>query len=237
MDFEGYRVYLGENREALPLVGQYDSNVAPGDTTGFNTGFGNVFLGADSVKIDGRWYQYRQTVHGLRNGFRYFAAVTAFDRGNNIIESLESGLTQNLALAVPAPAANERTNIEPTVFPNPYRVEARWDQGDKVRDHYLWFTRLPRLCTLRIFTLSGDLIFEKNFDGSTYRGDNARGLYNPQTDSPLAPPTLSGTTFAWDLITRQGQAIATGLYLFSVEDKSTHDRTVGKFLVVKSDRE
>ncbi len=236
IDFEGYRVYLGESRDRLRKVGEFDSNVFPGDTTGFNTGFAAVRLATPAV-FDGRSYAYKFTARGLRNGFKYFASVSAFDRGNSIIESLESGQTQNLSLAVPGPNENERPGVGPTVFPNPYRVEARWDQGRKVRDHYLWFTKLPRRCTLRIFTLSGDLILERAFDGSTYRGDGARGLYNPVQDTPLAPPTLSGTSFAWNLITREGQAAATGLYLFSVEDSDTGERTVGKFLIVKSDRE
>ena len=56
--------------------------------------------------------------------------------------------------------------------------------------------------------------------------------------SRFVSSTLSGTTFAWDLITKEGQAAATGLYLYSVEDKDHgNQRTVGKFLIVKSDRE
>ena len=235
-DFEGYRIYVGESRDKMLRVGEFDSNVPPGDTTGFNTGFAAVRL-TSPVTFDGRQYQYRYTVPALRNGFKYYAAITAFDRGNNLIEPLESGQTQNLELAVPGPTSDERPGTGPTVFPNPYRVEAAWDQGAKVRDHYLWFTKLPKRCTLRIFTLAGDLIFERNFDGSTYNGDSARGLYSGPRDTPLAAPTLSGTTFAWDLITKQGQAAATGLYLFSVEDKDGGKRTVGKFLIVKSDRE
>jgi hypothetical protein len=237
VDFEGYRIYVGQARNELLQVAQFDSNVPPGDTTGFNTGFKAVDLGADSVRFGSTWYHYRFTVPGLRNGFKYYCAVTSFDRGTSLIESLESGTTQNLTLAVPGPAADERKAIGPTVFPNPYRVEARWDQGQKVRDHYLWFTRLPARCKLKIFTLAGDLVFEKDFDGSTYAGEGARGLYNPAQDAPLAPPSLSGTTFAWDLISREGQAVATGLYLFSVEDKNGGKRTVGKFLIIKSDRE
>lgn len=234
-DFEGFRIYVGDARNTLTRVGEFDSNVSPGDTTGFNTGFDAIKL-TPPVTLDGRTYYYKYTVRGLRNGFKYFCSVTAFDRGNNLIESLESGQTQNLALAVPGPTADERKGEGPTVFPNPYRVEAMWDQGSKVRDHYLWFTKLPKRCTLRIFTLSGDLLLERSFDGSTYTGDSARGLYSAPRDQ-LAAPTLSGTTFAWDLITREGQAAATGLYLFSVEDRDTGKRTVGKFLIVKSDRE
>ena len=36
---------------------------------------------------------------------------------------------------------------------------------------------------------------------------------------------------------REGQAIATGLYLFAVEDRETGEVERGKFLVIKSDRE
>ena len=67
-----------------------------------------------------------------------------------------------------------------TVYPNPYRVEARWDRGTLVRDHYLWFANLPKRCVLRIYTLGGDLVFDTRFDGATYRGDGARGLYDPR---------------------------------------------------------
>jgi hypothetical protein len=39
------------------------------------------------------------------------------------------------------------------------------------------------------------------------------------------------------MITRQGQAVATGLYIYSVEDLNGGERSIGKFLIVKSDRE
>jgi hypothetical protein len=235
-DFEGYRLYLGEARNDLKRVASFDSNVPPGDTTGFNSGFSQVKLNTP-VTFDGVPYHYKYTVGGLKNGFKYYTSVTSYDLGNNVIEPLESGQTQNLALAVPGPASGEHSGTGPIVFPNPYRVEARWDQGQKIRDHYLWFTQLPKRCTLKILTLSGDLVLEQQFDGSTYDGSNARGLYSSARDTPLAPPSLSGTSFAWDLITREGEPVATGLYLFTVEDKDTGKRTVGKFLIVKSDRE
>jgi hypothetical protein len=123
------------------------------------------------------------------------------------------------------------------VFPNPYRVEARWDQGRLVRDHYLWFANLPPRAALRVFTLSGDLVFETHFDGSGYHGEGARGLYDPGTQLDTPPPTLSGTSYAWNLISSRGQAVATGLYLYSVEDLDSGRVQRGKFLVVKSDRE
>jgi len=74
-----------------------------------------------------------------------------------------------------------------------------------VRDHYLWFARLPRRCVLRIYTLAGDRVFEARFDGDTYHGESARGLFDPRQDLDTGPPVLSGGSFAWDLITEQGR--------------------------------
>ncbi len=235
-DFEGYRVYAGEDRLDLHRIAQFDKNVPPGDTTGFNTGLSAIEL-PQPVVIDGISYKYRFTVPAVRNGFKYFVAVTSYDLGNVEIEPLESGVAQNKTLAIPGPAPGERPSGQVTVFPNPYRVEARWDQGSNVRDHYLWFANLPSRCTLKIFTLSGDLVFETDFDGAQYHGGGSRGIYDPARELDVPPPTLSGTTFGWNLISRQGQAVATGLYMYAVEDRDTGDRTLGKFLIVKSDRE
>ena len=240
LDFEGYRLYLGEGRLDLGRIAQFDLATAPHDSTGFNTGFDACRLPVP-VTIDGVPYQYRYTVRGLRDGFHYFAAVTAYDLGTPDIESLESGISQNKIMVIPGLAPGETVDgvaDKVLVFPNPYRVEARWDVGQKVRDHYLWFANLPERCALRIYTLSGDLVFETDFDGSSYAGQGARGVYDPRRELDVQAPTLSGTSYAWNLITREGQAAATGLYLYSIEDKTgKRQRTVGKFLIVKSDRE
>ncbi len=232
LDFEGYRIYLSQDRDELSRVAQYDRP----DTVGFDTGFGDVAL-ADSVVIDGVYYHYRKRITGLKTGFKYYAAVTAYDIGDDQIESLESGVTQNLAQAVPAPSPGEAAGRTVSVFPNPYKVEAKWDAGRLVRDHYLWFANLPQRCTIRIYTLAGDLLKRVDFDGAIYDGSSARGLFDPAAETALGAPSLSGSLYAWDLITDQGQAAASGLYLFAVEDGATGAVQRGKFLVVKSDRE
>jgi hypothetical protein len=235
-DFEGYRLYAGEARDSLHLIGQFDLAAAPHDTTGFNTGL-DVVRQNPPVTIDGETYQYKYTLSSLRTGFKYFAAVTAYDLGNTEIESLESGRTQNEIMFVPAPRAGEHSGGV-VVFPNPYRVEAAWDHEawklGNVREHYLWFANLPPHCNIRIYTLAGDLVLDEAFDGATYNGSNARGIYDPAND---LPGTFSGATFGWDLVTRRGQAAATGLYMWSVEDKANGKTQVGKVLIVKSDRE
>ena len=230
LDFEGYRVYAGRDANRLTLVAQYDQP----DTVGFDTGFGTIRLPTPEI-IDGDTVRYRHRLTGLRDGFTYTVAVTAFDLGDTQIGSLESGMNENKQIAVPNPAPGERSGV--TVYPNPYKVEAAWDAGRLVRDHYLWFANLPRRARLSIYTLAGDLVYATDFDGATYDGSSARGLYDRTADVGTPPPALSGASFAWDLITRQGQAAASGLYLDAVKDldKGTVER--GKFLIVKSDRE
>jgi hypothetical protein len=230
LDFEGYRVYIGRDPNRLTLVAQYDQP----DTVGFDTGFGTIRLPVPEI-IDGDTVRYRHRIGGLRDGFTYTVAVTAFDLGDTQVGSLESGLNENKQIAVPNPAPGERGGV--TVYPNPYKVEAAWDAGRLVRDHYLWFANLPRRARLTIYTLAGDLVYATDFDGSTYDGSSARGLYDRTADVGTPPPALSGASFAWDLITKEGQAAASGLYLYAVKDLDTGAIERGKFLIVKSDRE
>ena len=77
----------------------------------------------------------------------------------------------------------------------------------------------------------------REFDGATYQTENVRGIWTPERNPDTGAPALSGATFAWDLISDRGQAIATGLYLWTVEDRSGGGMQRGKLLVVKSDRE
>ena len=235
-DFEGYRIYVGEGRlkEDMRMVAQFDLAAAPNDTIGFNTGMDSITAAVPYVDAQGHVYKYHFRLDHLRDGFKYWGSVTSYDVGNSQIESLESGIPQNEAMFVPGPSAGELAGTGVTVFPNPYRVETKWDAGVTARSHYLWFANLPADCKLKIYTLAGALIFETDFNGGTYDGRNARGIYQPTSD---LRPNLSGTMFGWDLITREGQAAATGLYLWAVEDKHSGKRQTGKVLLVKSDRE
>jgi len=38
---------------------------------------------------------------------------------------------------------------------------------------------------------------------------------------------------AWDLVSRKDQGVASGLYLYAVEEPGGGNRQVGKFLIVK----
>lgn len=231
-DFEGYRVYFGSDRVAPPLVAQFDIV----DTTGFNTGLQGARLATPEI-IDGDTMRYAYTVSGVKDGFSYYAAVTSYDTGDSRVPSLESGITQNKRLVVPLASSSESNGHGVTVFPNPYKVEAQWDAGALVRDHYLWFANLPPRAHVSIFTLAGDLVYETDFNGATYHGEGTRGLYDTRSDLDTPPPDLSGSSLAWNLISKEGQAIASGIYLYSVRDLDSGKVQRGKFLVLKSDRE
>jgi len=229
-DFEGYRVYLGLDQQAPTRLAQFDLP----DTTGFNTGLEPARAPTPLVR-DGISYPYHYRITGLRDGFRYWGAVTSYDTGDPSVESLESGISQNKFLVVPTANATEHRGV--VVFPNPYRVEAIWDAGKVPRDKVVWFAGLPSRCTIRVYTLAGDQVMAREFDGSTYHTENVRGVWTPERNPDTGPPALSGAAFAWDLITDRGQATATGLYMWTVEDHTGGPVQRGKLLVVRSDRE
>jgi hypothetical protein len=227
MDFEGYRIYISEEREddGFRLIRQVDVV----DDFLENTGLEDL---RDPMTIDTVEYEYRYDIADLRNGFKYWVAVTSFDTGTSEIPPLESGRSQNRTFAIPGGPSASPGKVK--VFPNPYRGDALWD-GTLARDRYLWFVNLPQRCTIRIFTLAGDLVDTIEFDGDTYEATEIRGIFdptdvrNPETDIPV----LSGGMAAWDLVTRSDQGVASGLYIFSVEDRQTGETQLGKFLIMK----
>ena len=229
-DFEGYRVYLGLDQQAPVRVAQFDLR----DSTGFNTGLEPALAPVPLVR-DGVTYRYHHRVDGLKDGFRYWGAVTSYDTGDQTIESLESGISQNKFLVIPTANASEHAGV--FVFPNPYRVEAAWDAGKSPRDKVVWFSGLPARCTVRIYTLAGDQVLSREFNGNDYHTENVRGVWTPERNPDTGAPALSGAAFAWDLITDRGQAVASGLYIWTVEDHTGGPVQRGKLLVVKADRE
>jgi hypothetical protein len=205
----------------------------------FNTGLESV-VADDPLTIvagtDTITYTYRYDIRNVRDGFNYWAAISSFDRGTVEIGPLETGLGLTRRMTIPGtePGGASGTGRRVGVFPNPYRGDAEWD-GVQRRDRYLWFTNLPRRCTITIYTLAGDRVDAIDFDGDSYDARNVRGIFDP-TD-PQNPaidlPVLSGGMAAWDLISTNDQAVATGLYLFAVEDRDSGRTEVGQFLVIK----
>ena len=237
-DFEGYRIYrtnAGKDldltavlSQSLILVGEFDR---ADDNVFYNTGFGNIRLAqAATFPNDATQYWYRMEIPNQLNGWQYVYSVSAFDSGDpqNNVESLESSRLQNARRIIPGTPANSNPSTEIGVYPNPYYANAAWD-GKSERTRKIYFYNLPSKCEIRIYTMAGDAVAMLQHDAANYKGEDIQ-WFDTYADGTQQ---FSGGEHAWDLITTHDQAIATGLYLFTVEDMETKEIKRGKFAIVK----
>jgi hypothetical protein len=92
------------------------------------------------------------------------------------------------------------------VVPNPYIVRNIWERSDDYS--VLAFTHLPDKCSIRIYTLSGDHLRTLEHESATFDGNEN-----------------------WDLLTKNRQKIAAGVYIFYVD--SPYGEKIGKFAVIR----
>jgi hypothetical protein len=164
-------------------------------------------------------YVYQDSL-GILNGKLYFYAVTAFAvrlERDPLTERWERKELSGLPTAVEAEAVVPRWDTASgceavRVVPNPYRAHADWDLIPSESDptgSKIAFRDLPAgVSTIRIYTLAGDLMQEAVHDGTG--GDG---------------------TYFWNLITRNGQHVVSGIYLFSVQSGGKVCR--GKFVIIR----
>jgi len=207
--FEGYRVYKSTQSALGPwtLLAEYD---VAGNDYGENTGLQREYIDT-----------------GLLNNVEYYYSVTAFSKPDTISDfpSQESSVGATAQTVVPGTAPPDEIG-EVAVVPNPYRGDADynaynppWEKPPRTRESWMeqdrrvQFINLPERCTIKIFTLAGDLIQTLHHD------DPARGYED------------------WNLTSSVGQAVSSGIYLFTVEengqDSSESGIQVGKFVIIK----
>ena len=100
------------------------------------------------------------------------------------------------------------------VVPNPYFVTNRavLSEGtDKI-----FFTRLPPHCTIRIYTLAGELVHTIEHESTE--------PYSPDDRSSQGD---KGGTASFELLNRYNQALASGIYIYHVEARDESDTVVG----------
>ena len=201
--FEGYRVYKSTQSSSGPwtLLAEYDVVDSIGGDVGLN-------------------YEYKDD--GLLNNIQYYYAVTAFSKADRVsgFPSQETS-TSASALVVTPGTIPPSTIGQVTVVPNPYRGDVAyntydppWEKAPAGRrwmeqDRRIQFTNLPQQCEVKIYTLSGDLVY-------TIVHDSQNQGYED-----------------WNLTSSVGQAVASGIYLFTAEDKITGRVQVGKFVIIK----
>jgi len=181
---------------------------------------------ADELTEDGyfKYFEYECILDNLLPTVPYLLNVTAFDFGSpkSGLPSLESSYLNGSIEAYPLPDVEEveERNLDIYVYPNPYRIDGSYaDRGFENREQdqaterarLLHFANLPAKCTIRIYSLDGDLVRQI------------------EHDVPPDDPTASHET--WDLITRNTQAVVTGLYYWVVESSS--GTQMGKFVIIK----
>jgi len=163
-------------------------------------------------------------IDGLLPSQPYYFSVTAFDHGfaEGGLGPLESSSKTNMQLAYPSysPDFVLEKRLEVGVYPNPYKIDAGYRaqgfedpnrEGFLERTRRIHFVNLPPRATIKIFSLDGDLI---------------REIQHP--DSRLSD---SPSHTAWDMITRNTQAVVSGIYLYSVE--SEWGTQIGKIVIIK----
>ncbi len=237
--FEGYRVWRVDNwqrpegsigpspEEWMKLAefrlnpddAQEQGSVALRDVTVREVGAIGLTDDGKSIYPIGR-YQYVDD-RGILNGKLYFYSVTAFGvttRKNSVTGEFEDVELSGQPTAVEAEAVVPRWDAtagcdDVKVVPNPYRGGAEWDLVPSDRDPTgtkLAFRNLPdgEVSTIRMYSLAGDLIQEATHDG--VNGDG---------------------TYYWNMITRNGQQIVSGIYVYSVEYSGGICR--GRFVIIR----
>jgi len=186
---------------------------------------GDTLYREDGITPFEPYYEYEYAIDGLQLAEPVYLAVTAFDYGNPAadLSPLESSPLANAVEVWPINSAevvkNERP--KPGVYPNPYRLSddynsAGWEDPDRSgadpeRSRKVTFTNVPDTCTISIWTLDGDLV---------RRLDHAEDPINSQA-----------SVVVWNLITRNTQAVKTGIYLYTIESRFGTD--VGKLVIIK----
>ena len=185
---------------------------------------------ASELTSDGylKYFEYEYLIENLLPTVPYYINVTAMDYGSpqSGLASLETSVTVNPHYVFPLPTAQNvgEDGLAVYVYPNPYvgdgSYAAKGYEGyddplytvtDTEHIRRLHFANLPAKCTIRIFSLDGDLIREIDHD--------------------VIPTDPASSHDVWDMITRNTQAIVSGIYYWTVEDPDGNVQ-VGKFVII-----
>ena len=176
---------------------------------------------------------YHRKLDNIPKGREFYVSVTAFNRGMpaSSLAPLESGTDANMRIFFPGPLAKPKMN-NIYVVPNPYRARSSFDgyvDGDTLgdRSRRLWFVNLPEKCNVQIYTLAGDLVDEFEHDGN----NNLHDIIT-MSKASLEGVAASGI-HSWNLLSKNNQVIASGLYFFSVKDHKSGNIKVGKFAIIR----
>jgi hypothetical protein len=228
-NFEAYRLWRSENPDApdasYTLVRQFDviENI---DTVRFEYETGLQYTFVDSNLVRGKTYVYAVTSVSIPNLAKVITRDPITGVADTVfvpIDPLESAKGTN-AKRVDLPFAVSQQFGKVLVVPNPYRTDKNytlesggyeglsinWDENKRV----VKFINLPEICTIRIFSLAGELVKTILHDGiATGVGGYSRGDHDVE------------------LLSESNRALASGIYIFTVE--SELGTQTGKFVIIR----
>ena len=211
--FQGYKVWKSSGKTA---AGAYDWQPlglgAYMDTTN------SVSWPPPAADVAGI---YRIIDTDVINGFEYQYSVqtVSYDEAFGLMES--NVLTNLQSISPSNPVANDLSRVK--VVPNPYIGSVRWNNpmpsDSNPWEHRIQFTNLPADANIKIFTLDGDFVDEIE------SGDIAK-------QSTAFISEGSPSVAEWDLITRNDQEAAPGIYMYVVESPTAGTK-IGKFVIIR----
>ncbi len=170
-----------------------------------------------------KYYEYEYAVEGILESVPWFFSVTAFDYGDvaNNLAPLESSPLRNVVEAWPINDASHVLDhdLKVTVYPNPYISDGSYiamGYEDPTRtgfiDHErrMHFVNLPPTCTIKIYTLDGDLVRTIHHPGQ-YSGADSK--------------------IEWNMRSRNNELVVSGIYLYVVE--SEWGNQIGKLVIIR----
>jgi hypothetical protein len=171
------------------------------------------------------YYECEYVIDHLQLAEPVFFALTAFDHGDPIsgLEPLESSVSLNAqeVWAINSAEVVKSTRPKPGVYPNPYKFSeyynaSGWEnprglEPDPERARKVTFFNVPDTCVVSIWSIDGDLV---------------RRIEHREN-----PSNSQASVVIWNLITRNTQAVKTGIYLYSIESRFGVD--TGKLVIIK----
>ena len=191
--------------------------------------------------------RYRYVDHEVKNGFVYFYSVSAFDSTGFAGGKVELN-SRRAAVEAEGVVPQFRADSERGVWvvPNPYRglraIQERpsaWDLIPNASDPtgtHIDFLGLPSgKWSIKIFTLSGDWVKTITSDDAVNESTRISTIIDsqgrPHSNVTLQQDTPNDGQASWNLISRNGQDVVSGIYLFTVQSRKGTQR--GKFVVIR----